>query len=240
MNKKVAIHQPEFFPWLGFFYKLQASDYFVILDVAQYNKQDYQNRNTILCSEHAGWITVPLLKHNTGILIEDVLICNTIKWQRKMLEKLFQYYHTDVYYKEIVELFEPVWNEKWEKLVDLNIFIIRQIVSYLQINVDLYLASDLIGNLHDFSHLTASEKNLSICRKLNASQYISGIYGKKYLDSESFAVENIDIEYSSYPINDTNYSILHYLFKNGVQVKNFFENGLIGKAGNSYEKNLLD
>ena len=42
---KIAIHQPEHFPYMGFFQKMKAADVFVILDDVQYTKGNFQNRN---------------------------------------------------------------------------------------------------------------------------------------------------------------------------------------------------
>ena len=54
----VSIHQPQFFPWFGYFDKIQQSDCFVILDTVQFKKNEFQNRNKVKTSQGWQWLTV--------------------------------------------------------------------------------------------------------------------------------------------------------------------------------------
>ncbi|MBI5698329.1 MAG: WbqC family protein, partial [Thaumarchaeota archaeon] len=60
---KVAIHQPHYFPYPGFFHKLSLADVFVIMDNTQYDKR-YTNRNRIITPNGWIWLTVPINKEH--------------------------------------------------------------------------------------------------------------------------------------------------------------------------------
>ena len=68
----VAIHQPQYLPWLGYFDKIDKADIFVLLDDVQYKKNEWQNRNKILTATGWQWLTVPV-KYNFGQKINEVL-----------------------------------------------------------------------------------------------------------------------------------------------------------------------
>ena len=57
METTIAIHQPNFMPWVGYFYKIAKADKFVLLDNAQFSKNSYINRSQILLMQNG--LTVP-------------------------------------------------------------------------------------------------------------------------------------------------------------------------------------
>ena len=70
---RVTIHQPEHFPYLGFFQKMQAADLFVILDDTQYTKENFQNRNKFLNKNGVEeWFTVELEQNTNKKLIKEI------------------------------------------------------------------------------------------------------------------------------------------------------------------------
>ena len=123
MERIVAIHQPNFLPWLGFFYKMLRSDVFVLLDNVQFPiGRSYVSRVKIKLSQGAIWLTVPV-SHNFGQLTKDVKINNKELWQEKHLKTLEMNYKRAAYFKPIFELLQEVYfKEEWELLVDFNIF----------------------------------------------------------------------------------------------------------------------
>jgi hypothetical protein len=167
---KVTIHQPEHFPYLGFFQKMKAADLFVILDDAQYTKENFQNRNKFLNKNGVEeWFTVELEQGANKKLIKDVLINDKTKWRSKILSKLQTNFKVDL--NEVY---------KFDKLVDINIASINYCREKLDINVPMILSSTLNINT------TKSERLADICRHFGATEYISGGGGRAYLDENVF------------------------------------------------------
>ena len=81
----VSIHQPEHFPYLGFFQKMQKSDLFVILDNVKFKKNNFQNRNRFLNkSGNDEWFTIPVEKKANSKLIRDVKVSEDYGWKKKL------------------------------------------------------------------------------------------------------------------------------------------------------------
>jgi len=68
-GRVVAIHQPNFLPWLGYFDKLARADTFVLLDSVQFPKRNgtWMNRVKLLVGGEPGWITVPIVRAYHGL-----------------------------------------------------------------------------------------------------------------------------------------------------------------------------
>ena len=86
---KITIHQPEHFPYMGFFQKMESADLFVILDDVQYTKNNFQNRNKFQNKNGVDeWFSVELEQHANSKLIKDILVSQNPKWKRIILNKL--------------------------------------------------------------------------------------------------------------------------------------------------------
>lgn len=191
----VGIHQPEHLPWLGFFHKMYLSDIFVMLDNVQFEKNNFQNRNRIRTSNGFCWITVPVLtKGRSSQLINEVSINPLEKdWSQKVGLTLEQNYRKAPFFVDYAPFLREIFLEqKWHKLVDLNITIINQLAEWLGIKTSLFLASDMgvAGKSTDLL--------LTICRELKASAYLSGKVGRNYLDESKFTEKNIQVFYQNF------------------------------------------
>ena len=92
---KVAIHQPEHFPYMGFFQKMEYADVFIILDDVQYSKGNWQNRNRFLNKNNVDeFFTIELEKGAYKKLINEVKVADS-DWKRKILSKLYQNFKID-------------------------------------------------------------------------------------------------------------------------------------------------
>jgi len=187
----VTIHQPEFLPWLGFWDKMLRSDLFVLLDTVPFEKNYFQNRNRIRTAQGESYITVPVL-HPFGRLIKHVEIENFHGWKRKILRTIELNYHRapyfNRYYPELRTLF---WFDR-RYLSDFTIDLIFWLACSFNIERRIILASDLNVSGHK------TELLLRMCRKLNASTYLSGISGRDYLDIAQFHEAEIEVRYQDF------------------------------------------
>ena len=193
MNKKrITIHQPETFPWLGFFNKMMLADEYIILDNVKFRKNYFQNRNQFLTKNGSIFLTIPVEKEANSKIIKDVKIVNNTNWQKKHLNSIKQNYSKAAFFKNYQEFFEKLYNQKFEFLVDFNMYIINYLREILDINTPLIKSSelDVKGN--------STELLLNICKKQKADIYISGRDGRNYLEIDMFDKENIKIVYHNF------------------------------------------
>ena len=188
---KVAIHQPQYLPWLGYFDKMDQSDVFVLLDDVQYKKNEWQNRNKIRNAEAWQWLTVPVL-HEFGQRIYEIKIDNKRDWRDKHLKSIEQNYSQAPHFNKNFSFCKEVLGRKWEYLVELNIDFTQQLKQILGINTDIVRSSTL-GIKTD-----KTERLVDICKHLQADIYLSGPGGKDYLDVEKFKENGIKLEFQDY------------------------------------------
>ena len=191
----VTIHQPGFLPWLGFFDKLWQSDLCVLLDHVQFEKNYFLNRNRVRSSISAGntWLTVPVFtKGRFGQSIDEVTINNAANWKRKHLATLQQQYRSAPHFQPHFSSIQALYQEEWTLLVDLNIATILWLTDTLGITTPFIRSSQLRveGNK---SHML-----LDICRKVDATEYLSGISGQEYLDQQIFKAAGVGIRFQKF------------------------------------------
>ena len=189
----VTIHQPAYIPWLGYFDKIIHSDIYVYLDTVQFDKRGFIHRNKIKPPDGPHWLTVPVDKNNyMNSTLMELKINNTINWQKKHLQLIEFAYKKAPFFDEIIKKIEPFYLSKYESLVDFCYDYLLLWFSTLGIKTKVIRAS----KLNVFTHKT--ELNLDICRKLGASEYISGAMGKDYLDESLFDEAGIKVVYQDY------------------------------------------
>ena len=167
---KIAIHQPEHFPYMGFFMKMYQSDLFVILDDVQFTKGNFQHRNRFLNSNgKEEWFTIPLEKKPHHKLIKDIKTNDSINWREKIIKQL-----PNSFKQDLIDIYSS------SNLIDINLASINLCRKKLNINTPLMLSSEL--NIKT----KGSQKLSDICDKLEASTYLSGLGAKSYLDESIF------------------------------------------------------
>lgn len=189
----VAIHQPNYLPWSGYFHKMYNCDDFVFLDNVAFTKNSVQNRNMIKSASGKIWLTVPVLqKGNYGQMTNDVRINNAISWRKKHWNSIYMNYHASKFFSRYAEFFENIYSRDWEKLSAICLEIFNFLKGELEICADFHLSSELACEGSGTEHL------INICKKLSASVYLSGIGGKKYLEEASFESSGIELKYQSF------------------------------------------
>jgi hypothetical protein len=227
----VSIHQPNYIPWLGYFYKIWASDAFVLHDNVKFTKQSFTKRVFIRKEPNAllrVYLSVPLKKHSDFALIRELEICNIQNWQRKHLNKIYNVYHKAPYFKKYYPIIQRTIESSphLSHLVDLNKFLIFNILDILDIDKPIHLSSQL-----PIKGFKADDYNAEIVMELGGDSYLSGVGAKKYQAEITYSKRHISLIYNNieqylrqappqYPINfDAGLSILDALFcigKDGI------------------------
>jgi WbqC-like protein len=199
MTLTVAIHQPEHLPWLGFFNKMDQADLFVMLDVVQYRRDYFQNRNRILGPGGPQWLTVPVVRsgYTKRILAEmeinnDVRVTNKADWRRRHWKTISTAYGRHPFFADHRDFLRDVYAREWRLLTDLNEHLIRCLTEALGIATDVVRASDLAVTG------SSSELLLQICRATGATAYLSGPTGRDYLDERLFGDAGMELRYHAF------------------------------------------
>lgn len=189
----VAVHQPNYLPYLGYFHKMARCNVLVLLDNAQLGTRSYTQRVKIRSSNGDTWLTVPaLVKDRHGQRINEVEIDNTQAWQKKHWKTLLQSYGKASWFARYSGFFEEIYQSEHHLLGQLNERLIRYVAEMLEISTQIVPESSLsvCG--------TGTERIINICRTLDADIYLSGQGGKNYLEEERFVESGIQLCYQSF------------------------------------------
>lgn len=189
--KKVTIHQPETYPWLGFFNKMMLADEYVILDNVQFRKNYFQNRNQFLTRQGSVFLTIPVDFKNHKI-IKDITIKYDTNWQSKHLNTIKQSYGKSKYFDLHISFFEMLYSQRFDHLIDFNMTIIKYVREIFHISSPLLKASALSVEG------SSTELLLNICTERGASVYISGRDGRNYLDMTLFTNAGVKVVYHDF------------------------------------------
>jgi IS1 family transposase len=191
----VGIHQPNYLPYLGFFDKIARSDIFVIYDDAQFNKYEFQHRNRIRIHDGWKWLTVPVIKEEMPIN-EIKIINETPKnkphWSKIHFREIHANYAKTDYFSVYEEEIRKMYEKKYEKLVDLNMNLIKFLMKAFDIDVKLVYASEFGLKTN------ASQKNLDLVEAVGGDVYLSGPMGRDYLDLSLFEKKGIKVAFQDF------------------------------------------
>lgn len=188
---KIAIHQPNYLPWIGFFDKLDQVDRFVLLDKAQYSKGSFINRNQIKSPQGALSLTVPI--KNKLKPINELVIDHQRKWQVQHWKSIEANYKKAPYWSLYKDGFEHIYHQKWDQLSSLNIMLIQHIVSLLNIKTEIFIESEF-----DMDFGTNNTRNVNIVSHLGGTVYVSGTGAKAYNQPEEFTERGIELIYQDF------------------------------------------
>lgn len=232
---KVAIMQPYFFPYIGYWQLIHAADIFVLFDDAQYMRHGWVNRNRIL-KPGGGWqyILVPLKKHAATESIKNVQSHPDKQWKELIIGQLTHYKKKARYFDEINELVREILFSSSEKgIAIINFAIIKQLCAYLDIKKEILVSSKQNFNYADVSD--AGEWALRIAEQMGASEYINPAGGAELFCQDKFSSSNMKLSflksqetvYSQRGVFEPSLSIIDVLMFNGVE-------GTKGLLGNYY------
>lgn len=192
MSRRVAIHQPHYLPWLGYLAKWAAADVFVFLDVVQYEKNGWQNRNRVKTAAGPQWLTVPV-HAPLGTTIAAVRIDNARRWRERHLRAIVQSYAAAPYLARYRPELEALYAQQWERLAPLAVESAQWLARAAGITTPAHLASAL-----DVDGEDPTERLIAICRTLGADIYLAGRDGARYLDARRFDEAGIAVEFQTY------------------------------------------
>jgi len=189
----VAIHQPNYAPWLGYFHKLARSDHFVFLDDAQYSKNSYINRVQIDGGGSLRWLSIPV-SFSFGDSIAQVRFAEP-GWRGAHLDTLKHYYGSAPAFRAAWPRLAAIYDMlPLDNLAAANMALVRSIAKELGIETALHLSSEF-----DCGELRADERLARIVRALApGGTYLSGSGGANYQSEATFAIAGLRLTYAEF------------------------------------------
>jgi WbqC-like protein family len=181
---RVTIHQPQFLPWLGYLDKIDQSDLFVVLDNVQFKKNEWQNRNRIRTAQGWQWLTVPI-RQQFGQLLNQVRTNPEVDWASKHWRALEMHYAHATHAEQYLKGLRNIYDQRWDRLVDLNLAVLRWLLETFRITTRLCLASEL--KLRD----DPTDRLIDVCREVGADEYLAGPGAADYMDISRFRASGI-------------------------------------------------
>jgi hypothetical protein len=190
----VSISQPAYLPWLGYFNRIARSNVHIVLDDVQIERgTSFTNRNKIRTPNGWAWLTIPILRGDTpeGAIINNVQIDGS-HWAKKHLRSLIQSYSQTPHFANHRGWLEDFYSKHWTHLAPL----LREETGYflnaLEIKTRLVFSSEM--NVDG----QKSDLILNLCKAVGATTYLSGPFGRHYLNASNFEDAGIGIEFHDY------------------------------------------
>ncbi|MCF6220824.1 MAG: WbqC family protein [Robiginitomaculum sp.] len=192
-KKSIAIMQPVYLPWLGYFEQMALCDEFMFLDDVQYTKQDWRNRNRIRTKDGWMWLTIPIKRSKLGQRLNETQINHQLNWRRKHLAALEMNYKPCRYYTEITQLYEAILSTSPDRLIDLTIPLIITFARYMSIETEFTRSSDLTLNAND-----KQSRVLELCNLRGADIFYTGPSARDYMENDVFAKASVKAVFQNY------------------------------------------
>jgi hypothetical protein len=189
---RLAAHQPQYLPWLGYFDKLDRVDLFVLLDTVQYKKNEWQNRNRIRTATGWQWLTVPV-HTRFPMALRDVRIDESGGWRRKHREALRVHYGRAPHAGRILPALSALLDEPHEHLATLNARTVEILAGLLGIRTPIVRASEL-DDLPD----GADARLIALCHRFGCGTYVAGRGGQDYMDAGRWRAASIRVEFQEF------------------------------------------
>lgn len=195
-DKIVAIHQPNFFPWLGYFDKIARADAFVFLDDVQFPKTGgvWSNRVKLLIGGEARWLTAAIDRNYTGIRkISEMHFLSTNPWREKMIKTLEANYKKHPFFDETMKVIQPLILNQESNIREYNIHTIRAIVSEIGMKHGEFFRSS------EFAfESTSNELLCDLTTSVGGTTYLTGGGASGYQDSSVFGVFKVNLKYQDF------------------------------------------
>ncbi|GAA0871236.1 WbqC family protein [Gangjinia marincola] len=231
---KLAIMQPYFFPYIGYFQLIKSTDKFIFLDDAAFIKKGWINKNRFIVNNNQDYFfSVPLSKPSQNKNLTEIEVSQTEfdHWKIKFFKTLQQRYNNAPYYDEVINLVRAVFKDKGNTIGSLAATSVIQTCEFLDIPHNFSFSSSKHGRNND---LKGQTRILEICKEEGAKCYVNMIGGKSLYDYPYFEKDNVQLSFLNPKFISYNQdrhefvgglSILDVLMYNSVEkIKTMLEN----------------
>jgi hypothetical protein len=188
---KLAIMQPYFFPYLGYWQLIQAVDRFVVYDDVNYIKGGWINRNRILINGEPAYLTAPLQQPSPFRRICDTSLLPSTAWRDKLVKMVELTYRSAPCFAEVFPLVEQLIRHETDNLSDYLAHQLHTLAAYMGIRTEFVLSSRGYHN----DEMTGQARVIDICTREGAHTYINAPGGRTLYEHEAFRHAGIDLQF---------------------------------------------
>lgn len=185
---KLAIMQPYFFPYIGYFNLIKEVDEFIIYDDVNFIKGGWINRNKIVERDHVAYLNIPMIGASSNKKINQILLGNNVE---SCLNKIRNSYSKAPYFNSVYPFVENLIRFETISLSHHLFNSIKELSNYFELNTNFKLSSQIIKD----NNLKGQEKVLSICKSRKATHYVNSEGGMTLYSKETFKNYGIDLKF---------------------------------------------
>ena len=189
--KTIAVMQPYFLPYIGYFQLMAAVDKFVLFDDVNFIKRGWINRNRLLLNGVPHTFTAPLRGASQNRLICEIELDDERSWREKLLRTIRQAYGKAPCYAQASSLMENLIHYPSSRLDEFLLNGLCEVARYLSLEVEIVSTSRIYEN----AHLKGQERILDICRQEQAHVYINPIGGVGLYDRARFSQQGLRLDF---------------------------------------------
>jgi hypothetical protein len=187
----IAVMQPYFFPYIGYFQLIEAVDTFVFYDDVDFIKNGWINRNRILINDEPKYFTIPCKNVSSYEKIKNIKHGLDQRKRKKLLKKIKFTYSRAPYFEEVYTITQQVLGTETEFISKLAIDSVKKCSIYLGLECSFLKSSVEYEN----GELDAAERLIDICKLEDKVNYINPIGGKELYSKEYFEEKGINLQF---------------------------------------------
>lgn len=196
MAKIVAIHQPNFFPWLGYFDKISRCDFFVFLDDVQFQKTGgiWTNRVKLLIAGEARWVTAAIERNYHGTRnINEMQFSSSVLWRSKLLKSIEANYRKHPFYRETMEVIEPLILGEEANIASYNSHAVIVLANQIGLDSDKFRWSSQMRKTG-----TSNELLVTLTMNAGGDTYMCGGGADGYQDEAVFEDYGVTLQHQAF------------------------------------------
>lgn len=187
---RLAIMQPYFLPYIGYFQLIAAVDLFIVYDNIKYTKKGWINRNRMLVNGKDEMFSLPLKSDSDSLNIDQRVLAADFN-REKLLNKISGAYQRAPHFADVYPLVEEIVRYEESNLFRFLHHSIVKTCVHLDIGTEVRVSSDVAID----HSLASQEKVLAICHAVGANTYVNAIGGRELYSAEGFRAKHVDLKF---------------------------------------------
>jgi len=190
---KLALMQPYFFPYIGYFQLIHAVDTFIVYDTVTYIKNGWIKRNRYLLNDSVKYFSLSIKSASSHKLIIDTNIADEddLHSKEKVTKTIKMAYSKAPYFNQVFPLLDMLIRDEEQNIANYNTQILRELCAYLEINTKILQGSNVLSA----SELTGQDRVIEICKIFDADHYVNPIGGIDLYESALFNEQGIKLSF---------------------------------------------